>query len=241
MATNPIRLYYWPTPNGWKVSILLEETGLPYEVVPLDITRGDQFEPEFLRISPNNKMPVIVDPDGLDGGEFSLFESGAILLYLAEKAGQFLPRDARGYWSAMQWLMFQMGSVGPMLGQAHHFRNYAPETIDYAIERYTNETARLYGVLDTRLAESAYVAGDEYSIVDMAVWPWIKPHANQGQNLADFPHLQRWFDTIAARPAVQRALDVLADHASRGKSDNGGFDEEASEILFGRKQFQRNG
>jgi len=239
MASEPIKLYYWPTPNGHKITIFLEETGLAYEVVPVDITSGDQFDADFLRISPNNKMPAIVDPDGPDGREISLFESGAILLYLADKTGHFMPRESHAHWRAMQWLMFQMGGVGPMLGQAHHFRNYAPETIPYAVERYTNETARLYGVLDRRLGEAEYIAGDEYSIVDMATWPWIKPHENQGQDLDAFPNLRRWFDAVAARPAVQKGLEVLAEERSRGKKD-GGFDAKAREILFGSTQYSRD-
>lgn len=233
MGNNPIQLYYWPTPNGHKVSIMLEETGLPYEVRPVDITRGDQFEPDFLRISPNNKMPAIVDPDGPEGQELALFESGAILLYLADKTGQFIPHDPVGYWQTMQWLMFQMGSVGPMLGQTHHFRNYAPEHIDYAVQRYTNEAARLYGVLDRRLQNSEYVALDDYTIADMAIWPWIKPDS-QGQDLTEFPNLQRWVETVGARPAVQAGRKVLADKTSRG-----GFDDKARDILFGNAQYQR--
>jgi GSH-dependent disulfide-bond oxidoreductase len=238
MAVDPIRLYLWPTPNGQKVAIMLEETGLPYEVVPVDITAGDQFEPEFLRISPNNKMPAIVDPDGPDGRELALFESGAILLYLAEKTGHFMPRSGHAYWQAMQWLMFQMGGVGPMLGQAHHFRNYAPERLDYAVKRYTNEAARLYGVLDRRLGEAEYIAGDDYTIVDMATWPWIRSHANQGQDLADFPNVHRWFEAVAARPAVQKGVELLADRRYQGRS-NGGFDDKARDILFGDGQYQK--
>jgi len=238
MAVDPIRLYFWPTPNGQKVAIMFEETGLPYEVVPVDITAGDQFTDEFLRISPNNKMPAIVDPDGPDGRELALFESGAILLYLAEKTGHFMPRSGHAHWHAMQWLMFQMGGIGPMLGQAHHFRNYAPEKLDYAINRYTNEAARLYGVLDRRLGEAEYIAGDEYSIVDMATWPWIRSHANQGQNLADFPQVQRWFEAVAVRPAVQKGIELLADRRKQGRKD-GGFDDKARDILFGNAQYQR--
>ena len=238
MAVDPIRLYYWPTPNGQKVAIMLEETALPYEVVPVDITAGDQFEPEFLRISPNNKMPAIVDPDGPDGRELALFESGAILLYLAEKTGHFMPRSGHAHWQAMQWLMFQMGGVGPLLGQAHHFRNYAPEKLDYAIKRYTNEAGRLYRVLDQRLGEAEYIAGEEYSIVDMATWPWIRSHAKQGQDLADFPNVQRWFEAVAARPAVQKGVELLADRRNQGRN-NGGFDDRARDILFGDGQYQK--
>jgi GSH-dependent disulfide-bond oxidoreductase len=238
MQTEPIDLYYWPTPNGVKVAIMLEETGLPYTVRPVDITRGDQFEPAFLRISPNNKMPAIVDPEGPDGREISLFESGAILLYLAEKTGHFMPREPRAYWRAMQWLMFQMGGVGPMLGQTHHFRLYAPERLEYGIDRYTNEAKRLYCVLDRRLGESDYIAGDEYTIVDMATWPWIRRYDRQGQDLGDFPNVQRWFETVALRPAVQKGIELLADESQRGRKGEG-FDEEAREVLFGSKQYER--
>lgn len=235
---QPIQLYYWPTPNGHKITIMLEELGLPYEVRPVDITRGDQFDPEFLRISPNNKMPAITDPEGPGGEPLSLFESGAILIYLAEKTGRFIPQEPAAYYSMMQWLMFQMGSLGPMAGQAHHFRNYAPETIDYAVNRYTNEVHRLYGVMDRRLAESEYLAGD-YSIADMASWPWVRPHERQGQDLDDFPNLKHWFQAIEERPAVQRALEVLAEASSRGKQGSG-FDEKAREILFGSEQYRQH-
>lgn len=238
MAVQPIDLYYWPTPNGIKAAIMFEETGLPYEVHPINIARGDQFEPEFLKISPNNKIPAIVDPDGPEGRPFSLFESGAILLYLAEKTDSLQPRTPEARWTAMQWLMFQMGGIGPMLGQAHHFRKYAPEKIPYAIERYTNEAARLYGVLDERLGEAQWLAGDEYSIADIATWPWIRSHKNQGQDLDDFPSVRRWFDEIAARPAVQRGIAVLAEERERGRRD-GSFDDKAREILFGNRQYRR--
>jgi len=231
--TAPIDLYYWPTPNGWKISIMLEETGLPYRVVPVDITAGDQFKPEFLAISPNNKMPAIVDPEGPDGEPISLFESGAILVYLADKSGQFLSKEPRGRYTVLEWLMFQMGHVGPMLGQAHHFRGYAPERIEYAVERYTNEAARLYRVLDKRLGEVEHVAGD-YSIADMAIFPWIVPHERQGQNLDDYPSLQRWYRALEARPAVQRGLAVLKDQRGSGQ-----MDERARSILFGQDQYAR--
>ena len=233
---QPIQLYYWPTPNGHKISILLEELGLAYTPVAVDITRGDQFEPDFLQISPNNKIPAIVDPEGPGGEALSLFESGAIMIYLGEKTGRFIPQEPAAYYSMMQWLMFQMGGLGPMAGQAHHFRNYAPESIDYAITRYTNEVARLYRVLDRRLGESDYLAGD-YSIADMAAWPWIKPYKRQGQDLAEYPHLQRWFKAIGERPAVQRALEVMADAGNQGKSGSG-FDPKAQEILFGQAQYR---
>ncbi|MGC8524998.1 MAG: glutathione S-transferase N-terminal domain-containing protein, partial [Acidibrevibacterium sp.] len=200
-----IDLHYWTTPNGHKVTIFLEETGLPYRVIPVNISAGDQFKPEFLAISPNNRIPAIVDTTPADGGApVSVFESGAILQYLAEKTGKFLPADMRGRTEVMQWLFWQMGGLGPMAGQNHHFVQYAPEKLPYAINRYVNETNRLYGVLNKRLADRAFVAGD-YSIADMASYPWIVPHKRQQQTLDDFPHLKRWFETIRARPAVERA------------------------------------
>ena len=205
-----IDLYYWTTPNGHKVSIFLEEAGLPYEVHAVNIGKNDQFKPEFLKIAPNNRIPAIVDNEPSDGGEpLSLFESGAILLYLAEKIGRFIPADLRGRQEVSQWLFWQMGGLGPMAGQNHHFGTFAPEKIPYAIERYEKETARLYGVLDRRLADREYVAGDAYSIADMAIYPWIASHARQKQNLADFPHVQRWFTQLQARPAVQRAYALV--------------------------------
>ncbi|MBU6493286.1 MAG: glutathione S-transferase N-terminal domain-containing protein [Burkholderiales bacterium] len=228
-----IELYSWATPNGHKVHIMLEECGLPYRVHGIDIGAGDQFKPEFLAISPNNKIPAIVDPDGPDGKPISIFESGAILLYLAGKTGKFLPTDVRGKYETLQWLMFQMGGVGPMLGQAHHFRIYAPEKIDYAVNRYTNEAKRLYGVLDKRLAEVPYVAGDTYTIADMAIWPWLRSWKNQGVELEDFANVKRWFDVIEARPAVQRGVKVLAD-ARKALQD-----DKAREILFGATQYAR--
>jgi len=225
-----IDLYYWPTPNGWKITIALEEMGLPYKVVPVNIGRGEQFKPDFLAISPNNRMPAIVDHEPPGGGApISVFESGAILLYLGEKSGKFLPKDLRGRYEVVQWLMWQMGGLGPMLGQAHHFRQYAPEKIQYGIERYTNEANRLYGVLNKRLADRDFVAGD-YSIADMAAWPWIVPHERQGQTLADFPHLDRWYQTMRARPAVQKGFDVMRDIVT-----GSGPDEQAKKILFGQK------
>ncbi len=228
-----IEVYSWPTPNGHKVHIMLEECGLPYRVIPVDIGAGEQFEPRFLRISPNNKIPAIVDPDGPDGQPMSLFESGAILLYLAGKTGQFLPSDTRGRYEVLQWLMFQMGGVGPMLGQAHHFRIYAPQKIDYAIERYTNEAQRLYGVIDRQLAHGKYIAGDSYSIADMAIFPWLRSWKNQGVTLSDYPHLKGWFDEIAARPAVKRGVAVLEDQRRPL------LDDKARESLFGNAQYQR--
>lgn len=202
-----IDLYSWTTPNGRKVSIFLEEAGLPYRVHPIDISKGDQFKPEFVAVNPNSKIPAIVDPEGPDGRPLAVFESGAILIYLAEKTGRFLPRDARGRTVAIEWLMFQMGGVGPMFGQTHHFRRFAPEQIPYAIERYTKETQRLYGVLDRRLGEAEYLAG-EYGIADMATYPWVARHEWQGVALEDFGNVKRWFDAISARPAVQRGMQV---------------------------------
>jgi GST-like protein len=232
-TTKMIEVYSWPTPNGHKVHVMLEECGLPYRAHPVDIGAGDQFSPEFLAISPNNKIPAIVDPDGPDGKPFSLFESGAILLYLAGKTGKFLPKDTRGKYEVLQWLMFQMGGVGPMLGQAHHFRIYAPQKIDYAIERYTNEAKRLYGVMDRQIARQRYIAGDEYSIADIAVFPWLRSWKNQGIDWNDYPNLKGWFDEIAARPAVQRGVEVLADQRKPQ------MDDKARETLFGATQYAR--
>jgi GSH-dependent disulfide-bond oxidoreductase len=226
---QPIDLYYWPTPNGWKITIFLEEVNLPYNVVPVDIAAGDQYEPEFLKISPNNKIPAIIDPEGPDGGPISLFESGAILIYLAEKTKMFFPRTPRARYAVLQWLMFQMGHVGPMLGQAHHFRQYAPEKITYAVERYTNEAARLYRVIDRRLAETTFIAGDEYTIADMAIFPWLRSHENQGQSLDDYPSLKRWYEGMEARPAIRRALDV-GKELRRSLTD---IDQETRKMLFG--------
>ncbi len=228
---KPIELHYWPTPNGWKISIMLEECGLPYTVVPVNIGKGDQFKPEFLAISPNNRMPAIVDPDGPGGKPISVFESGAILQYLGRKTGKFYPQDERGRVEVEQWLFWQMGGVGPMAGQAHHFRTYAAEKIAYAIDRYTNEVNRLYGVLDKRLADRQFVAGD-YSIADMATFPWARLWERQGQDIAQFPNMKRWLDAIAARPAVQRGLAIRSE--DRGRVDLA-KDEEARKILFGQK------
>ncbi|GLC94457.1 thiol:disulfide oxidoreductase [Cupriavidus sp. TA19] len=229
-----IDLYFWSTPNGYKVSILLEELTLPYNVIPVHIGKGQQFAPEFLAISPNNKIPAIIDHDGPGGQAISMFESGAIMVYLAEKAGcRFMPQDPRKRYEVLQWLMFQMGGVGPMLGQAHHFRKYAPEKIDYAIDRYTREARRLYTVIDRRLADSEYLAGD-YSIADMATYPWLRAHKWQGQDIADFPHLQRWYSAVRERPAVQRGVGVLA-----GKVDKTGAKPSGDrwDNLFGENQF----
>ncbi|UVE18846.1 glutathione S-transferase N-terminal domain-containing protein [Pseudomonas sp. LS44] len=201
-----IDLYYWTTPNGHKISLFLEEAGLPYRVHPINISKNEQFAPEYLKISPNNKIPAIVDSQPADGGApLALFESGAILLYLAEKTGQFIPADLRGRQEALQWLFWQMGGLGPMAGQNHHFNRFAAEKVPYAIKRYVDETARLYGVFDKHLSGRDFVAGSAYSIADMAIYPWIVPHQWQEQNLDDFPHLQRWFAAIKARPATERA------------------------------------
>ena len=221
-----IDLYTWPTPNGFKVSIALEEMGLEYKVIPVDIGAGDQFDPDYLKLNPNNKMPTIVDHQPGDGGDpFTVFESGAILLYLADKTGSFLPTDMRGRSEVAQWLMFQMGSIGPMLGQAHHFRQYAPEPIDYAVDRYTNEANRLYAVLDRRLDGGDYLVGD-YSIADMATMPWLRRPERQGVEIDEYPNVKRWRQAILDRPAVERGLEVLADRTRRGP-----IDDKAREIL----------
>jgi GST-like protein len=227
-----IELYYWPTPNGHKITLLLEESGLPYTIKPVNIGKGEQFEPGFLVISPNNRMPAIVDTKPSDGGEpISVFESGAILEYLAEKSGRFLPTDTRGRYNVLQWLYWQVGGLGPMLGQNHHFNRYAPEKIPYAIDRYVNETRRLYGVLNKHLQGRAFIAGKDYTIADMAAYPWIVPYENQGMALEDFPHLKAWFEAIRARPATQRAYAM-------GEEIKGRFDlttdEEARKVLFGQ-------
>jgi GST-like protein len=201
-----IDLYYWTTPNGHKISLFLEEAGLPYKVHPINIGKNEQFAPDFLKISPNNRIPAIVDHQPADGGEpLSIFESGAILLYLAEKYQQFIPRDLRGRQECLQWVFWQMGGLGPMAGQNHHFNLFAPEKIPYAMKRYVDETARLYGVFDKQLEGRTFICGDDYTIADMISYPWIVPHERQQQNLADFPNLQRWFNTIKARPATERA------------------------------------
>ena len=228
-----IEVYSWATPNGHKVHIMLEECGLPYRATAVDIGAGDQFKPEFLAISPNNKIPAIVDTDGPDGKSISLFESGAILLYLAGKTGKLLPTDVRGKYDVLEWLMFQMGGVGPMLGQAHHFRIYAPEKIEYAVNRYTNEAKRLYGVMNKRLAKSKYIAGPAYSIADIAIFPWLRSWKNQGIDWVNYPHLKGWFDEIAARPAVQRGVEVLASQRRPIT------DDKARETLFGATQYKQ--
>jgi GSH-dependent disulfide-bond oxidoreductase len=229
-AAHPIDLYYWPTPNGWKITIMLEECGLPYTVIPVNIGKGDQFKPEFLAISPNNKMPAIVDPDGPGGQPIGIFESGAILQYLGRKTGRFYPSDERARVEVDQWLFWQMGGFGPMLGQTHHFRIYAPEKIPYAIDRYTNETNRLYGVLNKRLADRDFVAG-EYSIADMAIMPWAKLWDRQGQNLDEFPHAKRWLETMLARPAVERGLKVN----SQDRAVTNLQDPAVQKVLFGQR------
>ncbi len=224
-----IDLYYWPTPNGHKVTMFLEETGLPYQIIPVDIASGAQFKPEFLAFSPNNRMPAIMDHAPADGGAaITTFESGAILVYLAEKTGRFMPADVRGRNTVLEWLFWQMGGLGPMAGQNHHFAIYAPEKLPYAINRYVDETNRLYGVLDRRLASHEFLAGD-YSIADMATYPWIVPYERQGQKLEDTPHLQRWFEAIKARPATVAAYAHAANYANRPT-----VTEESKKILFGQ-------
>ena len=225
-----IELYFWPTPNGHKITLFLEEAGLDYQIHPVNISTGDQFKPDFLKISPNNRMPAIIDRAPADGGEpVSIFESGAILLYLAEKTGKFLPNDIRGRQRVLEWLFWQVGGLGPMAGQNHHFSQYAPEKLPYAIDRYRNETNRLYGVLNGQLAGRDYVAG-EYSIADMASYPWIVPHERQGQNLEDFPHLKAWFERIKARPATIRAYEKGESYRT-----NPTVTPESAKILFGQK------
>ena len=233
-----IDLYYWPTPNGWKVSIMLEECGLDYNLKLVNIGRGDQFEPEFLKISPNNRMPAIVDHEA-DGGPLSIFESGAILTYLAEKTGRFMPADQRGRCEVAQWLYWQVGNLGPMMGQVSHFVNYAPDLTDkditYAKERYWNEGRRLFGVMNRRLADRDYLAG-EYSIADMAAWPWVLPYGRFGYAIEEFPHLERWFEAIRARPAVERGFELAQDE----RKPPGPIDEETKKILFGQGAPERD-
>jgi GST-like protein len=228
-----IDVYSWPTPNGHKIHIMLEECGLPYRAIPVNIREGEQFKPEFLKISPNNRIPAITDPEGPDGKPISLFESGAILVYLAAKTGKFMPATDRAKYKVLEWLMFQMSGVGPMLGQNHHFRLYAPEKIPYAIDRYTNEAKRLYGVIDRRLAQSAYLGGEDYSIADIATFPWLRTWERQGIVLAEYPHLKAWFEKIADRPAVQRGVKVMAELRKPIT------DEKAREVLFGKTQYER--
>ena len=227
-----IDLYYWPTPNGHKITIFLEETGLQYRIVPVNIREGDQFKPEFLKISPNNRMPAIVDSDGPGGKPISLFESGAILLYLGEKTGQFLPSEIRARYEVVQWLMFQMANVGPMFGQRGHFLRAAPEKLPYAIERYTNESRRLLDVMDRRLGQSAYLAGD-YSIADIATYPWVVGTRREPEQLESRPNFKRWLNAISERPAVKRGVAVMAGLPQQP------LDDKARSILYGAKQFER--
>jgi len=225
---RPIDVHYWPTPNGWKVTIMLEELGVPYNIIPVNIGKGEQFQPGFLKISPNNRMPAIVDHEPLGGGApLSIFESGAILEYLAEKYGKFMPKDTRGKYDVLQWLYWQMANLGPNSGQANHFRNYAAEKIAYGINRYTDEVNRLYGVMNIQLADHAFLAGD-YSIADMASWPWVILYERMGQDLNEFPHLKRWVDTIGARPAVIKGKAV-------GEELRAEMSEEAKKVLFGQR------
>jgi len=236
-AQQMIDVYSWATPNGHKVHIMLEECGYrlgkDWLAHPIDIGAGDQFKPEFLNISPNNKIPAMVDPNGPDGKPISIFESGAILLYLAAKTGKFLPKSTRAKYEVMQWLMFQMGGLGPMLGQNHHFRIYAPEKIEYAINRYTNEAKRLYGVLDQQLSKHPFIAGKEYSIADMAIFPWTRNWKNQGIEIDEFPHFKKWFEKISARPAVRRGVEVLTNLRKPLT------DDKARDLLFGASQYQK--
>jgi len=225
-----IKLFYWTTPNGHKITLFLEEAGVPYEIVPVNISKGEQFEADFLKVAPNNRIPAILDESPPQGGSpISVFESGAILLYLAEKTGQFLPADPRGRAETLQWLFWQMGGLGPMAGQNHHFVHYAPEKIPYAIERYVKETNRLYGVMDKRLSDRPFLAGPSYTIADMAAYPWIVPHERQGQRLEDFPHLKRWFDAIKTRPATERAYEI-----ARKINEQPTVTEESKALLFGQ-------
>jgi len=232
-----IDVYSWATPNGHKVHIMLEECGYrlgkDWLVHPIDIGAGDQFEPDFLKISPNNKIPAIVDPNGPDGKSISIFESGAILLYLAAKTGKFLPKSTRAKYDVLQWLMFQMGGLGPMLGQNHHFRLYAPEKIEYAINRYTNEAKRLYGVLDQQLSKHPYIAGKAYSIADIAIFPWTRNWKNQGIEIDEFPQFKKWFEKVSARPAVRRGVEVLTNLRKPLT------DDKARDLLFGASQYQK--
>ena len=227
---RPIEHYYWPTPNGWKTAIMLEECGLPSTLIPINISQGDQFRPEFLKISPNNRMPAIVDPDGPGGRPISVFESGAILQYLGRKTGRFYPKDERARVEVDQWLMWQMGGLGPMAGQAHHFRLYAPERLPYAIDRYTNECHLLYGVINKRLADRPYLAGS-YSIADIACVGWASRHERQGQDFAEFPHLKRWLETVTARPAVKKGMSLRVEAASQVDMK----DPAVQKVLFGQR------
>lgn len=230
-----IDLYSWPTPNGHKVHIMLEETGLAYTIHPINIQKGDQFQPEFLKISPNNRIPAIIDQDGPGGKPYSLFESGAILIYLAEKTGKFLPTEPTAKYDTLQWLMWQMGGIGPMFGQAHHFRGYAPVEIPYAVDRYTKEAGRLYGILDKQLGQSVYLAGPDYTIADIATFPWTRSIDRQGHSLDDFPNVKRWSDAINARPGVAKGVTVLEDVRGERKP----LSDEERAVMFGDKQFAK--
>ena len=230
MPAKPIELHYWPTPNGWKITIMLEELGVPYDVKYVDIGRGEQFEPSFLKIAPNNRMPAIVDPEGPDGKPISIFESGAILQYLGRKFGRFYPAGERERVEVEQWLFWQVGGLGPMAGQANHFRIYAPEKVQYAIDRYTNECNRLYGVMNKRLADRPYLAGS-YSIADIACVGWASRHERQGQDFAEFPHLKRWLDTVVARPAVKKGMSLRVEAASQVDMK----DPAVQKVLFGQR------
>ena len=232
-----IDLYTWPTPNGHKVHIMLEETGLAYTVHPINIQEGDQFKPDFLEISPNNKMPAMIDRDGPGGKAISVFESGAMLIYLGDKTGEFLPKEPEAYYDVVQWVMFQMGGIGPMLGQAHHFHNYAPqrfprEGLQYGIDRYVNEANRLYGVLERRLEGREWVAANAYTIADMAIFPWLRYPENQGVSIDDYANVKRWRDKIWARPQVEKALETLSDRQRTGP----GYSDKAWEMLYGKTQ-----
>ena len=228
-----IDAWTWPTPNGHKVHIALEELALPYKVIPINIGKGDQFKPEFLAITPNHRIPAIVDHDGPGGKAVEIFESGAILIYLSEKTGgKLIPTDPAGRYACLQWLMFQMGGVGPMFGQYNHFANYATDKIPYAIERYTNEVIRLHRVLDKRLSQAAYLAGDQYSMADIATFPWVRNPDRRNINLSDYPNVQRWHDAIAARPAVQRGVEVLSENQRKGA-----MTDAEKEVMFGKTQF----
>ncbi|MBO39393.1 MAG: glutathione S-transferase [Rhodospirillaceae bacterium] len=231
-----LTLYAWPTPNAHKVSIMLEECEIDYKVVSVDIIAGDQFKSEFLAISPNNRMPVIVDNQGPESNTISIFESGAILIYLADKVCRFIPRGGSARYDVLQWLMFQMGNLGPICGQAHHFRDAAPEHVPYAINRFTNEAERLYHVMDQQLKKMDYLAGEEYSIADIACWPWVRVHRYHGQHWKDFPNVKRWFDNIAARPAVQKGMKLLISKRAKTRDV---LNQEARDILFGQTQMAR--
>lgn len=231
-----IDLYSWTTPNGEKVHIMLEETGLPYRAHAVDILAGDQFKPRFLKISPNNKIPAIVDLDGPGGKPYALFETGAILIYLAEKTGKFLPKTPAGRYDAIQWVMFQMANIGPMMGQAYHFRKYAPKKISYGINRYTREVIRIYGVMDGQLKKNRYLAGRDYSIADIASWPWVRLHRGAGVKIGEFLNVARWLEEIAARPGVKRGMEVLEECREK---ENKPLDAKARAVLYGKRQLER--